>query len=152
MRISRPIDAHRLGLGAVYQDAELVAHFTVGENILLGNEPGGLAINDRVIHAEAAQILSEMGLDLDVLRRANRLRRPMQLGTLATLFHRRYKLIVLDEPTARLSASSVRSSLPAHREVPVGGRHGLYISHRLKEMQGCAIARQFFAAAWFRER
>ena len=136
VRISRPIDAHRLGLGAVYQDAELVAHFTVGENILLGNEPGGLAINDRVIHAEAAQILSEMGLDLDVRRRANRLSAAeMQLVTLATLFHRRYKLIVLDEPTARLSASESEALFRLIERFQSEGITIVYISHRLKEVQ-----------------
>ena len=62
VRISRPIDAHRLGLGAVYQDAELVAHFTVGQNILLGNEPGGLAINDRGFTSRLPQFYPRWGL------------------------------------------------------------------------------------------
>ena len=136
VRISRPIDAHRLGLGAVYQDAEVVAGFTVGQNILLGNEPGGLALSDRAIHDEAARILLEMGLDLDVRRRASRLSAAeMQLVTLATLFHRRYKLIVLDEPTARLSAAESEALFRLIERFQSEGITIVYISHRLKEVQ-----------------
>ncbi|MET3616357.1 ribose transport system ATP-binding protein [Rhizobium aquaticum] len=136
VRISSPPDAHRLGLGAVYQDAELVSSFTIGQNILLGNEPGKLAISDRKIHDEAAQILSQMGIDLDVRRLAGGLSAAeMQLVTLATLFHRRYKLIVLDEPTARLSASESEALFRIIEEFKAQGIAIVYISHRLKEVQ-----------------
>ena len=76
----------------------------------------------------------------------------MQLVTLATLFHRRYKLIVLDEPTARLSASESEALFRLIERFQSEGITIVYISHRLKEVQEIAIARQFFAAAWFRER
>ena len=39
-RISSPIDAHRLGIGAVYQDAELVSGFSVGANVLARQRAG----------------------------------------------------------------------------------------------------------------
>lgn len=136
VRISSPPEAHRLGLGAVYQDAEIVSSFTVGENILLGNEPGRFAISDRAIHEEASKILVEMGIDLDVRRRASRLSAAeMQLVTLATLFHRRYKLIVLDEPTARLSAAESEALFRIIGRFKAQGITIVYISHRLKEVQ-----------------
>ena len=136
VRIHSPLEARRLGLGAVYQDAELVASFTVGENILLGNEPGRLGVNDRAIHDEAAKILTEMGLPLDVRRRAGDLSAAeMQLVTLATLFHRRYKLIVLDEPTARLSAAESGVLFHLIQQFRTQGITIVYISHRLKEVQ-----------------
>lgn len=136
VRIHSPIEARRLGLGAVYQEAELVASFTVGQNILLGNETGGFAVNDRVIHDEAASILTEMGLPLNVRQRAGRLSAAeMQLVTLATLFHRRYKLIVLDEPTARLSAAESEVLFRLIQQFRAQGITIIYISHRLKEVQ-----------------
>ena len=136
VRIHSPLDARRLGLGAVYQDAELVASFTVGQNILLGNEPGRLGVDDRAIHDEAARILTEMGLPLDVRRPAGRLSAAeMQLVTLATLFHRRYKLIVLDEPTARLSAAESEVLFRLIQQFRAQGITIVYISHRLKEVQ-----------------
>ena len=136
VRISSPPEAHRLGLGAVYQDAELVASFTVGQNILLGHEPGRFGVSDSAIHSEAARILSEMGIDLDVRRIAAKLSAAeMQLVTLATLIHRRYKLIVLDEPTARLSAAESEVLFRIIGRFKSQGITIVYISHRLKEVQ-----------------
>ena len=123
-------------MGAVYQDAELVSSFTVGQNILLGNEPGRLQLSDRAIHEEAARILTEMGLDLDVRRMAADLSAAeMQLVTLAKLFHRRYKLIVLDEPTARLSAAETEVLFRIIHGFKEQGITIIYISHRLWEVQ-----------------
>lgn len=136
VRVQSPLEAHRLGLGAVYQDAELVSSFTVGQNILLGNEPGGWRLDDRAIHDEARRILDEMGLDLDVRRLAGDLSAAeMQLVTLATLLHRRYKLIVLDEPTARLSAAETEVLFRIIKGFEAQGITIVYISHRLWEVQ-----------------
>ncbi|MBY3465824.1 sugar ABC transporter ATP-binding protein [Rhizobium laguerreae] len=136
VRVSSPPEAHRLGLGAVYQDAELVSSFTVGQNILLGNEPGRVGVSDRAIHDEATAILTEMGIDLDARRKAGTLSAAeMQLVTLATLFHRRYKLIVLDEPTARLSAAESGVLFRIIERFKGQGIAIVYISHRLKEVQ-----------------
>jgi ABC-type sugar transport system ATPase subunit len=136
VKVSSPPEAHRLGLGAVYQDAELVSSFTVGQIILLGNEPGKIGVSDRAIHHEAARILIEMGIDLDVRRLAGSLSAAeMQLVTLATLFHRRYKLIVLDEPTARLSAAESEVLFRIIERFKSQGIAIVYISHRLKEVQ-----------------
>ena len=136
VRIHSPLEARRLGLGAVYQDAELVASFTIGQNILLGNEPGRFGLSDRAIHDEAARIVVEMGIALDVRQPAAGLSAAqMQLVTLATLFHRRYKLIVLDEPTARLSASESDVLFRLIQRFKAQGITIVYISHRLKEVQ-----------------
>ena len=135
VRIDSPLAAHRLGLGAVYQDAELVSGFTVGQNVLLGNEPGGALIDNRKLHAEARTIVENMGIDLDVHRLAGDLTAAeMQLVTLATLFQRRYKLIVLDEPTARLSAAEVDILFALIERFRDRGITIVYISHRLSEI------------------
>ncbi len=136
IRIHSPMDARRYGLGAVYQDAELVAGFTIGQNILLGNEPGRFTVSDRAIHEAAAAILTEIGIPMDVRRPAAGLSAAeMQLVTLATLFHRKYKLIVLDEPTARLSASESEVLFRLIQQFRAQGITIVYISHRLKEVQ-----------------
>ena len=136
VKVASPEDAHRLGLGAVYQDAELCGGFTVGENVVLGNEPGGLFVSRRAIFREAQAILDEIGIALDVRRPAASLSAAeMQLVTLATLFHRRYKLIVLDEPTARLSANEVDLLFKLIHRFKAGGITIIYISHRLGEIK-----------------
>jgi ABC-type sugar transport system ATPase subunit len=135
-RISSPIDAHRLGIGAVYQDAELVSGFSVGANVLLGNEPGRFVVSQRRINESARDILAEIGITLDVDRRASSLSAAeMQLVTLATLFQRRYKVIILDEPTARLSATEVELLFRIVQRFREQGITIIYISHRLGEVK-----------------
>jgi ABC-type sugar transport system ATPase subunit len=136
VRIASPLDAHRLGLGAVYQDAELIGDFTVGQNVLLGNEPGVGWLSQRRIHEEARDILQTVGIEIDVHRKAKSLSAAeMQLVTLGTLFHRKYKLIILDEPTARLSAPEVELLFAIIGNFLAQGVTIIYISHRLNEIK-----------------
>ena len=131
-----PLDAHKYGLGAVYQDAELVSSFTVAQNVVLGNEPGLIAMDQKRMRAEAEGILREIGIDIDVDRRASSLSAAeMQLVTLATLFHRKYKLIILDEPTARLSGTEVELLFKIMQRFGEQGITIIYISHRLNEIK-----------------
>lgn len=134
--VPRPIDAHAHGLGAVYQDSELAGSFTVAENILLGNEPSRMAISRTAIRREATAIMRQIGLDLDPDRKASTLTAAqMQMVTLATLFHRKYKLIILDEPTARLSASESDLLFEMIATFKRSGMAIVYISHRLHEVK-----------------
>ena len=136
VKIASPLDAHKYGLGAVYQDAELVAGFTVAQNVVLGNEPGKVAIDQKKINVEAQAILREIGIDIDVTRKAATLSAAeMQLVTLATLFHRKYKLIILDEPTARLSGAEVELLFKIMQRFREQGITIVYISHRLNEVK-----------------
>jgi ABC-type sugar transport system ATPase subunit len=136
VKIASPLDAHRLGLGAVYQDAELIGAFTVGQNIFLGNETKGVFIDQKRIHREARDILLQVGIDIDVHRKASTLTAAeMQLVTLGTLFHRRYKFIILDEPTARLSAAETELLFKIIQNFKSQGVTVIYISHRLNEVK-----------------
>ncbi|MGH6939626.1 sugar ABC transporter ATP-binding protein [Hypericibacter sp.] len=134
--IKSPMDAHKLGLGAVYQDAELIGSFTVAQNVVLGGEPGRFTINRKAIRDQGAKILKEIGLTLDPDRIASSLSAAeSQLVILATLFQRKYKLIVLDEPTARLSASEAELLFRLIRRFQEEGITIIYISHRLGEIR-----------------
>lgn len=136
VKISSPLDAHKIGIGAVYQDAELIGDFTVGQNVLLGNEPSGIALSQSAIHEEAREILKRVGIRIDVKRKASTLTAAeMQLVTLGTLFHRRYKLIILDEPTARLSAAETELLFEIIQNFQSQGITIVYISHRLNEIK-----------------
>jgi len=132
-----PKAANAAGMGAVYQDAELVWNMTVAENLLLGEEGGW--INRRNLEAKAADILKRVGLTIDPAARAGSLSAAeMQMLTLATLFHRQYKLIILDEPTARLSGRESELLFDLIRKFKAEGLTIVYISHRLAEEIGRA--------------
>ena len=134
--IHRPQDAHHHGVGAVYQDAELMPNLTVAENILLGNEPGRVLVDRRGLFREAQQIVEAIGIDIDVRRLARGLTAAqMQLVSIATLFQRKYRVIILDEPTARLAASEVSLLFTLIERLRAEGIAIIYISHRLDEVK-----------------
>lgn len=129
-----PKAANAAGLGAVYQDAELAWNMSVAENLLLGEE--GIWINRRKLEAKAAEILRRIGLSIDPAARAGSLTAAeMQMLTLATLFHRKFKLIILDEPTARLSGRESELLFDLIRRFKAEGLTIVYISHRLAEVK-----------------
>lgn len=129
-----PKAANAAGLGAVYQDAELAWNMSVAENLLLGEE--GVWINRRKLEAKAAEILQRIGLTIDPAARAGSLSAAeMQMLTLATLFHRKFKLIILDEPTARLSGRESELLFDLIRRFKAEGLTIVYISHRLAEVK-----------------
>lgn len=136
VRIRNPLDAHHQGLGAVYQDSELIGDFSVAENVLLGNEPGRGFVNRARIFSDAKSIFDEVGIDVDLRRTAKTLSAAeMQLVTLGTLFHRKYKVIILDEPTARLSGPEVELLFKIIQRFLELGITIIYISHRLEEVK-----------------
>mgnify|MGYP000057617503 CR=1 FL=1 len=136
MRLSLPTTkaANAAGLGAVYQDAELAWNMSVAENLLLGEE--GRWINHAKLQSKARDILTRIGLDIDPAARAGSLSAAeMQMLTLATLFHRKFKLIILDEPTARLSGRESELLFDLIRRFKAEGLTIVYISHRLAEVK-----------------
>ena len=129
-----PKAANDAGLGAVYQDAELAWNMSVAENLLLGSERRW--IDRRAMEKEAKAILTRIGLDIDPSARAGSLTAAqMQMLTLATLFHRKFKLIILDEPTARLSGRESELLFELIRRFKAEGLTIVYISHRLNEVK-----------------
>ena len=129
-----PKAANDAGVGAVYQDAELAWNMTVAENLLLGSERRW--IDRRAMEREARDILSRIGLDIDPAARASALTAAqMQMLTLATLFHRKFKVIILDEPTARLSGRESELLFALIRRFKAEGLTIVYISHRLNEVK-----------------
>ncbi len=129
-----PKAANDAGLGAVYQDAELAWNMSVAENLLLGSERRW--IDRRAMEKEARAILTRIGLDIDPSARAGSLTAAqMQMLTLATLFHRKFKLIILDEPTARLSGRESELLFDLIRRFKAEGLTIVYISHRLNEVK-----------------
>lgn len=129
-----PKAANAAGLGAVYQDAELAWNMSVAENLLLGEE--GRWVNRRALERRARDILGRIGLDIDPAARASSLTAAqMQMLTLATLFHRKFRLIILDEPTARLSGRESELLFDLIRRFKAEGLTIVYISHRLNEVK-----------------
>jgi ribose transport system ATP-binding protein len=134
--IDGPKTAERLGIGMIYQEFNLVPDLGVIENIVLGVEPRrGMFLDRAAAAAQAASVLSELGIDLPLDRPARRLTvAQQQLTEIAKCLTRRARLIVMDEPTAALTDREIDALFALIATLKAQGVAFVYISHRLEEL------------------
>ena len=132
-----PAAARKAGLAVIYQEPTLFPDLTVAENMFIGRQPlrSGRRIDQQAIRAEAAEIFTRLGVPLDPGRIARGLsiadQQVVEIGKALSLDAR---VIVMDEPTAALSASEVARLFDVVRTLRAQGAAVLFISHRLEEI------------------
>jgi ribose transport system ATP-binding protein len=134
--IDGPKTAERLGIGMIYQEFNLVPDLGVIENIVLGVEPRhGIFLDKPAAASEAAKVLGELGIALPLDRPARRLSvAEQQLTEIAKCLVRKARLIVMDEPTAALTAREIDALFTLIRKLKAQNVAFVYISHRLEEL------------------
>jgi ribose transport system ATP-binding protein len=135
-RPSAPPDAYRVGIRVVHQELSMLSQLTVAENLLFESLPRrrGL-VNFREMNRRAAELLAEVGLDVAPTIPVSRLGvAQMQLVEIAKALCYDSKLIILDEPTATLTAKEVERLFEILKKLKSKGVTILYISHRLQEI------------------
>jgi rhamnose transport system ATP-binding protein len=110
---------------------------TVAENMFIGRQPvrPGRRIDRRAMHDEAAAVFKRLGVPLDPARIARGLsiadQQVVEIGKALSLDAR---VIVMDEPTAALSATETGRLFDVIRTLRSQGAAVLFISHRLEEI------------------
>ncbi|MFJ6212766.1 sugar ABC transporter ATP-binding protein [Streptomyces sp. NPDC092296] len=132
--------ARRLGISCLPQRRELVMGLTVAENIMLGDLPNRRgAVRWRAVRAEAAKALSGLGIDIDVQRTAGSLTVAEQtMVEVAREVRRGGRVLILDEPTACLSAEAADQIRSLVRRLRDEGVAVVYISHYIDEVMAVA--------------
>ncbi|CAJ0800925.1 Arabinose import ATP-binding protein AraG [Ralstonia condita] len=128
--------AEALGVRMVLQELSMVPTLTVAENLLIGELPRRLGFVDRTtLRRRAEQALARVGLDLDPWTPVHTLGiGHRQMIEIARALASACRVLILDEPTAMLSA---HESATLFRRIDALRREGvaiLYISHRLDEL------------------
>jgi general nucleoside transport system ATP-binding protein len=134
--IESPREAIRLGIGMVHQHFMLVPVMTVAENLILGHEPHHGPLLDTAAAARRTRELSErFGLAVDPDARVEDLGVGAQqrVEILRALF-RGAKVLVLDEPTAVLTAQEAQELFRVLRALTAEGTSVIFISHKLNEV------------------
>jgi rhamnose transport system ATP-binding protein len=132
-----PAAARDAGIAVIYQEPTLFPDLTVAENMFIGRQPlrSGRRIDQGAMRAEAAEIFKRLGVPLDPGRIARGLsiadQQVVEIGKALSLNAR---VIVMDEPTAALSASEVARLFDVVRTLRAQGAAVLFISHRLEEI------------------
>ena len=131
-------DARRAGIAIVHQELMLVPELTVAENLLLGREPTRFgALDDLALEANARAILARFGFGDDIDPRA-------PVGTLGIGLQQvveivralslEAKILVLDEPTAALTAHECGRLMTLLADLRAAGTTSVYVSHRMDEI------------------
>src|SRR5690349_15940074 len=136
VHVDSPRRAIGLGIGMVHQHFMLVPVMTVAENLVLGSEPHRGPLLDFSSAAARTRELSErFGLAVDPDTRVEDLGVGAQqrVEILRALF-RGAKVLVLDEPTAVLTAQESQDLFKVLRALAADGTGIVFISHKLKEV------------------
>jgi rhamnose transport system ATP-binding protein len=132
-----PAAARAAGIAVIYQEPTLFPDLTVAENMFIGRQPlrSGRRIDRRAMRGEAAAIFKRLGVPLDPARIARGLsiadQQVVEIGKALSLDAR---VIVMDEPTAALSAAETGRLFDVIAALRAQGAAVLFISHRLEEV------------------
>ncbi|MFD8006807.1 sugar ABC transporter ATP-binding protein [Streptomyces mirabilis] len=132
--------ARRLGIASVPQRRELAMGLTVAENVMLGDLPTRRGtVHWKAVNSEARKALSGLGIDIDVERTARSLTVAEQtMVEVAREVRRGGRILILDEPTACLSAEAAHQIRDLVRTLRDEGVAVVYISHYIDEVMAVA--------------
>ncbi len=136
IRFSDPRAAQAAGVATIFQELDLVPGLDVTANLFLGRELTRATVLDRGAMRDAArERLAAVGADIDVDQPVGELsvgRR--QMVAIAKALTYASRILVMDEPTAALTAAEVERLFLVMREIAARGVGIVYISHRLEEV------------------
>jgi rhamnose transport system ATP-binding protein len=124
------------GIAVIYQEPSLFLDLTLAENVFIGRQPmKGAAIDWAQAQSEAARLFSELGVPLDPKRQARGLSiADQQVVEIAKALSMNANIILMDEPTAALSASEVERLMTVMKSLKAANKAVIFVSHRLDEV------------------
>ena len=135
--IDTPHRASALGMSFIHQELAFVPGMTVLQNILLGlPKPSRFGLTDwRAAARAVAPIANRVGITAPLDASVKGLSTAENwLINICRALVREARLIVMDEPTASLSASEAERLFAIIRDLSASGVAILYVSHRLDEI------------------
>ena len=135
-----PHDADRLGIRVIYQELSVIPTLSIAENLFVGRLPvkkGGpfSVVDHAAMYARAEQLLQTVGLARDVRTPVERLSiSEKQQVEIAKALAVDSRVLVMDEPTASLTAREVEHLFAVIRRLRAEGKGIVFISHKLGEI------------------
>ena len=136
--LRNPRQSRADGIAVIYQEFSLVSEMTVAENLLLGREAGLWRYSRREIRRQAEELVERVGIELGESVDAI-------VGGLSPAIRQRIeivkalaeeaKVLIMDEPTARLSEAERQSLFRLIRRLADSGVGIVFISHYLEEVR-----------------
>ena len=135
VRIGSALDGQALGIAAIYQEPMIFPDLSVAENVFIAHRDRGRVVDRRQMHRDAQAVLDRLGVRLDVGQPARGLTlAEQQTLEIAKAISLRVRVLIMDEPTASLSAHEVRRLFRIIAALRREGVAILFISHRMEEV------------------
>ncbi len=126
--------ARQRGVAAIYQEPMVFPDLDVTENIFI-SATEGLLLNRAKMRREALALVGRIGMTMDVDRVASGLTLAEQQAVeIARALSQDVRVLIMDEPTASLSAHEAAELRRIARTLAEAGVSVVYISHRLEEV------------------
>ena len=131
-----PSGSQALGISIIYQDFKLVPELSAAANIFLGREINdSFFLNKKEMNIKAEKTISQLGEKIDVTLPVYRLSTAeRQMIEIAKAIAGNVKILAMDEPTAPLTSTEIKSLFGVIRKLKANGVGIIYISHRLEEI------------------
>jgi rhamnose transport system ATP-binding protein len=135
IRVNNSVDAQGYGIAAIYQEPMVYPDLNVAENIFISHRSQGAFVNWRKMYQDAEKILAKLDVKLDVRIPARGLTlASQQTIEIAKAISLNVRVLIMDEPTASLSAHEAEQLFKLTRSLRAQGVSILYISHRMEEV------------------
>ena len=132
-----PAQAQHLGIAVIHQEPTLFPDLNVAENIFMGRHPRDRfgRIIWKQVYQDVERLLASLDVPLSVYTPARGLSvADQQLVEIAKALSLNARVLVMDEPTAALSAHEVEKLFAITRQLRQSGVAILFVSHRLEEV------------------
>ncbi|MBR6920966.1 MAG: sugar ABC transporter ATP-binding protein, partial [Clostridia bacterium] len=129
-------DSLAVGIAAVYQHPTTYPDLSVTENIFMGHQiKKGPFMNWKAMHAKAAELLGRLNADFDPKSEMGTLSvAQQQMVEIAKALSTNARIIILDEPTASLTANESKELYRIVKQLRDEGVSIIFISHRMEDM------------------
>lgn len=133
--VKNPYQAMQKGIAIIYQELNLVGELDAVENIFLGREyRKGPFVDYKKMKEAAEEILKSMNLEIETDVPVSKLSvAQQQMVEIAKALSMNAKLVVMDEPTATLTAYEVANLFKVIQRLKEEGVTIIFISHHLEE-------------------
>jgi rhamnose transport system ATP-binding protein len=135
VRVASSQAAQGLGIAAIYQEPMIFPDLSVAENIFIGHRNRGKIVHRTRMEREASDVLARLGVRLDVGEPARGLTlAEQQTVEIAKAISLDARVLIMDEPTASLSAHEVDRLFRIVGTLRAQGVAIVFISHRMEEV------------------
>jgi rhamnose transport system ATP-binding protein len=136
--LKNAIDAQRIGIAAIHQEASMFPELSVAENIYMGHHlvhSRSGRLDWKKMHAETQKLLDELELDIDSNTLVTNLSVAQRhMVEIAKALSLQAKLVIMDEPTSALSLREVEDLYKIVRRLKEAGKAIIFISHKFDEI------------------